>query len=60
MLKEKADVTNIRRYIEGIHFARLYLASVVMPGAFSDEVLKTAKEKAVRFSMGDNDERYQE
>lgn len=56
MLEDNADFTNIRRYIEGVHSARLCLAYVVMPGVFSGEAPKTAKERAVSFSMEGIDE----
>lgn len=44
------DMADIKEQIRGVHAARLCLASVVMPGAFPDEVLIVSKNRAVRFA----------
>lgn len=44
------DMADIKEQIRGVHAARLCLASVVMPGAFPDEVLTASKNRAVRFA----------
>ena len=49
-LAEDADITDIKEWIKGVHSARICLASVIMPGAFPDEILRSARDRAVRFA----------
>ena len=47
---EGEDLTEIKEWIRGIHSARITLASIVMPGVFSKEVLCAARDRAIRFA----------
>lgn len=46
----EAEIAEWKEQIKGVHAARICLAPVVMPGIFPTEVLKAAKDRAVRFS----------
>lgn len=49
-LPEEADISERSEAIKGVHSARICLASAVMPGVFPDEVLRAAKERAIRYA----------
>ena len=44
------DLPLVKEWITGIHAARICLASVIIPGVFTDEMLAEAKRRAVIFS----------
>ena len=48
--KNAAEISMIKECIRGVHAARICLASVTMPGIFSDEMLEEVKRRAVCFS----------
>ena len=43
-------LSQIREWIRGVHAAKILLASVLMPGVFSDAVFAEAKRRAILFS----------
>ena len=45
-MDEEADLSDIKEQIQRIHAARICLSTIVMPGAFPDEVLRQAKNRA--------------
>ena len=47
--KSEVELDEIRKQIMCVHAARICLASVVLPGAFSKEVLQTAKLRAIQY-----------
>ncbi len=47
---EASELSQIKEQIRGIHAARICLSSVVMPGVFTDDMLREAKYRALRFS----------
>ena len=44
------NLSLIKEWVRGIHAARICLASVTMPGVFTDEMLAEAKRRAIGFS----------
>ena len=48
--KNPEEISLIKECIRGVHAARICLASVTMPGIFSDEMLEEVKRRAVCFS----------
>ena len=48
--KNPEEISLIKECIKGVHAARICLASVTMPGIFSDEMLEEVKRRAVCFS----------
>ena len=49
-LHDDESLAEVKRIIIGVHGARLTHASIVLPGVFTDDMLKTAKERALRFA----------
>ena len=49
-LAEDADLTEIKEQIKGIHSARICLAHVIMPGTFPDDILRSARDRAIEYS----------
>ena len=49
-LTEDADIRDIKEQIEGIHSARICLAHVIMPGVFTDDILRSARERAIGYA----------
>ena len=47
--KSESELDEIRKQIMCVHAARICLASVVLPGAFSKEVIQTAKLRATQY-----------
>ena len=48
--EKNIDLPLIKEWIAGVHAARLCLASITMPGVFTDEMLAEAKRRAIGFS----------
>ena len=47
--KTDDEIAKIKEYIKGVHAARLCLADVVLANVFSNEILQTAKKRALAF-----------
>lgn len=47
--KSEIELDEMKKQIVGIHAARICLASVVLPGVFPEEIIKTAKSRAVSY-----------
>ena len=49
--KNAVEISLIKEWIRGVHAARICLASVTMPGVFSDVMLEEVKRRAICFSQ---------
>ena len=47
--KTDDEIANIKEYIKGVHAARICLADVALANVFSNEILQTAKTRALAF-----------
>jgi hypothetical protein len=47
--KTDNEITNVKEYIKGVHAARICLADVALANVFSNEILQTAKKRALAF-----------
>lgn len=59
-LPEDRDISPVKKWIKGIHAARICLAPVLLPGAFPKEALLIAKERAMSFADRIKDGKYDE
>ena len=47
--KTDNEIANVKEYIKGVHAARICLADVALANVFSNEILQTAKKRALAF-----------
>ena len=47
--KTDNEIENIKEYIKGVHAARICLADIALKNVFSNEILQTAKKRAIAF-----------